>query len=449
VWGTFDLDSFGDQLYPRITEDEIVRRLPGWTVRTYAPLGWERPCRSDGGFVAEPLGDRSEKRTAQLAAAADLTLVTTGIRDSYADAYGRDVTPGDWFVSGLGATLERSHPVIWNAVGVQAGSAQIRDALAGRRYISVRDELSARRLRDCGVSDDIEVVPDLGVLVHRLIRAESLRPRVDYFRLMGWYPIDRPALIVQGDSSAIPHVKEIAKLLRWALADVVIADVVILPTADDGFADLLSEQLDPARTFRLPFGLPPEDVLAAIQGSIGTVATDYHVTLSSAMLGRRWAMLDTADAHGELAALLEEPEHRATSIDELAEAIRVALPKQPDPHRYAPLRDKADTHFDRIAEEAERSWVRNGGNAEQRWADVRRENVQLRAAYRASRLQLAAERRRLLDHIQLAANGSGLAAIPAEEIAKLRADSAELARLQQTKLIRWSTPARRFYGKLK
>jgi hypothetical protein len=445
VWGTFDLDSFGDQLYPRITEDEIVRRLPGWTVRTYAPLGWERPCRSDGGFVAEPLGERSGKRLAQLAAAADLTLISTGIRGDY--GYDTDVAP--WFVSGLGAALERAHPVIWNAVGVESGSAQIRDALAARRYISVRDELSAQRLRECGVENDISVVPDPGVLAHRLIRSESLRPRVDYFRLMGWYPIDRPALIVQGDQSAVPHVKEIARILRWALAEVLIADVVILETAQSAFADLLGEQLDPARTFRLPFGLPPEDVLAAIHGSVGTVATDYHATLSSAMLGRRWALLDTADAHAELAAMLDEPAHRAKSTEELAEAIRVAFPKQPDPHKYAPLRDKADAHFDVVAEEAERAWIKNGGNSEHRWADVRRENVQLRAAYRASRMQLAAERRQLLEHIQLAANGNGLAAIPAEEIAKLRADSAELARLQQTKLIRWSTPARRIYGKLK
>lgn len=439
VWGAFDLDSFGDQLYPRITEDEIVRRLPGWTVRTYAPLGWERPCRSDGGFVAEPLGERTEKRIAQLAAAADVTLVSTGIR--------ADVSP--WFVDGLGAAWERAHPVIWNAVGVEAGSEQIRDALAARRHISVRDEVSAQRLRDCGVSNDITVVPDLGVLVHRLIRAESLRPRVDYFRLMGWYPIDRPALIVQGDQAAVPHVKEIARILRWTLAEVLIADVVILETSESGFADLLAEHLDPNHTYRLPFGLPPEDVLAAIHGSIGTVATDYHATLSSAMLGRRWALLDTTDDHAELASMLEEPTHRATSTEELAEAIRIAFPKQPDPHRYAPLRDKVDTHFDTIAQEAERSWIKNGGNSEHRWADVRRENAQLRAAYRASRLQLAAERRQLLEHIQLAANGTGLAAIPAEEIAKLRADSAELARLQQTKLIRWSSPARRIYGKLK
>jgi polysaccharide pyruvyl transferase WcaK-like protein len=469
VWGTFDLDTFGDQLYPRITEDEIVRRLPGWMVRTYSPFGWERPCRMDGGFVAEPLGERDESRLTGLAAAADLTLVGGGDivhfdTDGLAGAYGVDPStlarrsPGAWYVSGLGATLEQRHPVIWNAVGVPAEPAPnhaelIRDALSRRRYIAVRDEVSARRLRDCGVEKDIAVVPDLGVLVHRLMRAEVQRPRVDYFRLMGWYPVDRPALIVQADRSAVPLVKEIAKVLRWALGELLMADIVLLETdpshGDGEFLDLLAEQLDPKRTYRLPAGLPPEDVLAAIHGSIGTVATSYHATLASAMLGRRWAVLDTSAAIKPLAELLEQPDHYATSADELAEAIRVAFPKQPDPKRYSPLRDQVDKHFDVVAEEAERVWLAGGGNSEHRWADVRRENIQLRAAYRTGRQRLAAERRKLLDQIHVGSDGAAFSSVPPEEIARLKADSAELERLRHTKLLRWSTPARRIYGRLK
>jgi hypothetical protein len=147
-----------------------------------------------------------------------------------------------------------------------------------------------------------------------------------------------------------------------------------------------------------------------------------------------------------LADLLSEPSHYARTAAELAEAMRVAFPKQPDPHRYAPLRDLADKHFDVIATEAERAWLANGGNSEHRWAAVRRENAQLRAAYRAARRRLAEERRRLLERIDLATDGS---AFTSDEVARLKADSAELERLRQTKLVRWSTPVRRIYGRLK
>jgi hypothetical protein len=200
----------------------------------------------------------------------------------------------------------------------------------------------------------------------------------------------------------------------------------------------------------LPAGLPPEDVLAAIHGSTGTVATGFHTTLAAAMSGRRWALLDTS-GRGDLkplADMLEQPDQYATTAPELAEAMRLGFPRQPDPHRYATLRTKADKHFDTVADEAERSWRANGGNSEHRWAEVRRENAQLRAAYRASRLRLAAERRKLLDHLPAVAAGA-VSSIPAEDIEKLRADSVELERLLRTKLIRWSTPARRLYGRLK
>ena len=472
VWGTFDLENFGDQLYPRITENEIVRRLPGWMVRTYSPFGWERPCRMDGGFVSEPLGVRANGRTAQLAAAADLTLVGGGDlihfdHETLAKAYGVDGTtmrrrsPGHWFVEGLGPELERRSPVVWNAVGVPGDPAQehaelIQRALGRRRYVAVRDHASAQRLRACGVQQDIEVVPDIGFLLHRLIRNETLKSRVDYFRFMGWYPANRPALIVQGNRAAIPLAKEIAKVVRWAVEEQHIrAEVVLLeagPCHGDGeFADVLAGHIAPQRIYRLPASLPPEDVLAAVYGATGTIATSYHVTIAAAMFGRRWAVLDPATGSvgtsklRSLAELLERPEQCATNVGELAEAIRIAFPQRPDPKQYLKLLVGVDRHFDMVAEAAERAWRANGGSSEHRWAAVRAENVALRAAYRASRLRLATERRRLIDFsLQPGVTRGG----PAADLAKLREDSAELNRLMQTKLVRWSRPVRMIYSKL-
>lgn len=469
VWGTFDLENFGDKLYPRITESEIVRRLPGWSVRAYSPFGWERLGRMDGGFVAEPLGAREPARLARLASASDLTLVGGGDlidfeHEALAKAYGVDGTtlrrrsPGHWFVEGLGAQLEHRSPVIWNAVGVprdlpEEHAELIQSAAGRRRYLAVRDEVSAQRLHACGVRQDIEVVPDIGFLLHRLVRDEPLKARVEYFRFMGWYPANRPALIVQADRSAVRHAKAIAKVIRWAVEENhVRADVVLLdagPAHGDGeFADAIAEHLDPAHTYRLPSGLPPEDVLAAIHGATGTIASNYHVTVAAAMFGRRWAVLDLAAASGlrSLAELLERPEQHTGNVGELAEAIRIAFPQRPDPKQYLKILAKVDRHFDVVAEAAERAWRANGGNSEHRWAAVRAENAALREAYQASRKRLAAERRRWIN--RESAPPTGTLPVPEAELAMLREDSAELSRFRQTKLVRWSRPARLVYSKL-
>lgn len=473
VWGMFDLDSFGDQLYPRIAEQELVRRLPGWQVRTYAPFGWERPCRMDGGFVAEPLGPREPARAEQLARAADLTLIgggelpplDTDHLDGLARAYGVDHAtlarraPGQWLVDGLGAEQERRHPVVWNAVGVPAGLPaeqvdQLQRAVGRRGYLAVADQWSARRLHAYGVEREVEVVPDTAFLLHRLVRSEPLQARVAYFRHMGWYPANRPALVVQGDRAALPHAREIAKVVRWATEEVIRADVVLLdasPCHGDGeFADVIAEHLDPRHTHRLPGGMPPEDVLAAIHGAMATIATGFHTTLAAALFGRRWALLNLADTPRlrALAGTLQRPEQHAVDVGELAEAIRSAFPRQPDPHLYTKLLAEVDRHFDTVAQLADRAWQAHGGNAERRWAEVRQENERLRAAYRASRLRLAAERRRLIDHQATVAAAPRAELVSAEELHLLRHHHAELERLRRTKLLRWSAPARRVYSRL-
>ena len=67
LWGTFDLENFGDHLFPLITTHELERRLGAVDVRLFSPLGWLHPTRLDSGEPPEPLGIWSEQRCEQLA----------------------------------------------------------------------------------------------------------------------------------------------------------------------------------------------------------------------------------------------------------------------------------------------------------------------------------------------------------------------------------------------
>jgi hypothetical protein len=51
VWGTFDVENFGDTLFPVLARAELGRRLPGAQVRAFAPFG--RATRLDRGERAE------------------------------------------------------------------------------------------------------------------------------------------------------------------------------------------------------------------------------------------------------------------------------------------------------------------------------------------------------------------------------------------------------------
>ena len=75
LWGSSDLPGLGDQVVPRVLERELLTRLPGWRVSHYAPLGWSRPSVSDGGLVAEPLGEHTPERLRQISDAVHLSIL--------------------------------------------------------------------------------------------------------------------------------------------------------------------------------------------------------------------------------------------------------------------------------------------------------------------------------------------------------------------------------------
>jgi polysaccharide pyruvyl transferase WcaK-like protein len=475
VWGTFDLDNFGDHLFPRVTEHEVTRRLTGWQVRPYSPYGQEHPCRMDGGFVADSLGEWSPERVAELSTEADLTLIGGGeiihFRDDLlAGAYHTTAdalaarAPGRYFVDGLGA-YEADHPVVWNAVGIPfvpapEQAAMIKDATDRREYVAVRDELSLERLRACGVERDVAVVPDLGFLLDRLVEPAVLAERLRYLRFMGWYPTDRPALIVQANRSAVDRAAEIAKVLDWALAEAVAADIVLLETGpchgDDQFADALADRLPHRTVYRMPGGQPPEDIIAAIKGSAGVMAMSFHANIAAFVFGKPWVVLDLTD-QSKLRALAETmgaPDQRAVDADTLANAVRAAFGRGPDPERLGRLQAAVDAHFDRVAELALASWGRRGGDAAARLAELTRQNELLRRAYRQLRKRQAAERTALVVRLEEAENerddvhARWRAAID-ELTSKYEHDSKELTALRNTKLMRWSDPLRSVYGRIR
>ncbi|WP_199440653.1 polysaccharide pyruvyl transferase family protein [Umezawaea beigongshangensis] len=476
VWGTFDLDNFGDHLFPRVTEQEITRRLEGWRVRPFSPYGEQHPCRMDGGFLAEALDDWSPLRVEQLSRLADLTLIGGGEIIHFQDhvlagAYHASEeklaarAPSRYFVDGLGADFERAHPVVWNAVGIPfapepAQAGMIRDAVERREYTSVRDELSLERLRACGVEKDVAVVPDIGFLLDRLVAPEVLDERLRYLKFMEWYPSDRPALIVHANRSAVHRAAEVAKTIEWALDEAVSADVVLLetgPVHGDGlFADALAARLTGRRIYRLPAGLPPEDVLAAVHGSAGVIAMSFHANIAAFVFGKPWVVLDLSD-QSKLRALAETmgaPDQRAVDADTLANAVRAAFGRTPDRERLRALQARVDAHFDRVADMALRAREERGGDTAARIADLDRQNGLLRQAYQQLRRRQFAERVALVTELektrseleQMRARWNSAVSELQDRAAH---DSRELEALRNTKLVRWSEPARTVYGRIR
>ena len=377
LWGTFDVDNYGDHLFPRVAAHELGRRLPGAVVTPFAPYGWLHPTGLDNGRPVAPLGPWSPDRARQLAAAHHLVLVGGGelihLNDPLlAPVYGTPaaevdrLAPSRFFVEGLGPELEADCPVVWHSVGVPwvpvgAAAARLRRALAGRPYVTVRDRHSARRLAEAGVQRPVDVVPDSALLIDRIMPAAALLARLDRLRAAGGYPPPgSPVVAVQGCDLLRPHIDAVVgELQRWrAAAGPAAPEVVVLETGrcrgDGPTADTLERAFAAAGAgpvWRLPAGAAVEDLAAAIVGADAFVGSSLHGAITALVYGRPFVLLNLIDdpkldGFGDVTGLDRGVVHAAGEI--VAAAAR-AVAERPPPSVLAGLQARIDAHFDRIA----------------------------------------------------------------------------------------------------
>jgi hypothetical protein len=264
VWGTFDTDAFYDALVPRVLRRELKARLPGARIITFAPYGSLRPTSHDGGEPSEPLGRWTPDRAAAMASDLDCILLTCTDppldHQSLARAYGVDRTELDalqvrrWFVNGPGPATEERCPVM------TFGS-------------------------------------DLGVLAPKLFSPELLAKRLEYLWLMGWYPPEGAAVVVEGDATLLPVVPGLVGALSGFLASEPDLKVVLAELGSPGDADFASEVaagLPPESVHRLPRCAGIEDIAAAIANCAIFAGSSQRAGRVAQAYGRAWVTLDPA-----------------------------------------------------------------------------------------------------------------------------------------------------------
>jgi polysaccharide pyruvyl transferase WcaK-like protein len=383
IWGTFDVDNYGDHLFPRVADHELRRRLPGVVVEPYSPYGRLHPTRLDDGRPAAPLGPWSPERARQLAAAHDLVVVGGGelmhlndpmlapVYDTTPDELA-EMAPSRWFVEGLGPELEAGCPVVWHGVGVpwapgEEAAGRLRAALAGRPYVTVRDRHSADRLAGAGVERPIEVVPDSALLMDRIMPVEVLRGRLEALRAAGGYPPGgAPVLVVQGCDLLVPHVGAVAAAVTHWRAARPDGEVVVVETGrcrgDGLFAEALLGALAPLLLWRLPEAVTVEDLAAAIAGGDLFLGSSLHGAITALVYGRPFVLLKLfdepkLDGFGDVTGLGRYVLHSAGEIPAALDAAMAC--DAVSPALLASLQGRIDAHFDRLAGMARQAATRS------------------------------------------------------------------------------------------
>jgi len=427
IWGRFEPDDIRSALVMRVTAAELTRRMQAPTVRVFSSSADARPSPHDGGLPIEALGPWSAERADRLASELDCIVIVGDLPGDAELESGRD--PARYLLEGPGRDGEEDCPVVWSAVRLpehsQTGSGRA-GAVPG--YRAVLDVGPANLAPDS--TDEMTVaVPDPLLLAVRLLRSEALSRRLDFVRMMGWFPASGPAVVVETSGHLLPHAGAIAAALDAVVAGSGAGVVLVQVRSHDVDGQRAAGAIEAAMT--TPVFLVPGDVLADdVVAVIANATTLAACTSSAATLGQSYerpiAYVDLAgdpslgrlaDTTGNLDAVMTTPE-------ELARLLEIER-LQPVGGAVAKMQSKLDAHFDRLAVIAGAAAAARPRPADSHTVLRAAEYVAaVELAHRRMQDRLDAERRAVADHL------AGLRA--SQDALRAERDSLEIRLIEAT-----------------
>ena len=353
--GAFDLQSYGDLLFPLVAAHELGRRCDA-VLRPFSPFGV--PALDASILSSWALGPATTARRKRVADAADLVLVgggEIGNEDAalYAPFYG--LPPGAtedldvWYLAGPDNGVT---PVVWHGAGVPAPPTDVdrwRRNLGSMARVGVRDHRSAQWLADAGVPE-VSVTPDTALLVDRLCNTGELtRLRSRMLRAAG-LPSERYA-VLQGNAATIPIAADVARAIDAALpTDLGVVCVSTSPChGDDEFAAAMRQLLD--RPVHIPEDPTVSGILALLAAAELIVAVSLHAAITGVAHDRPVISLDVRGQSKieSFAMMSGRRSDHVTVVADLAPAIRRRLETPVDPTPRRDLQRQVDATFDDLA----------------------------------------------------------------------------------------------------
>lgn len=188
IFGTFDVDNYGDLLFPPITQAELNRRLGDVTLRHFS-------CDSKT-LPSWPYQVTAISELPEILPSLDGFLIGGGSPPESGMYHAAD----SWLSPALMA-LQNNVPLAWNPVGAKLGDPPdwakplLELALGLSSYLFVRDDLSRATLQPFA-GRPIALVPDTAFGLPNLVDLRSA-PSVEFARIAKKYGLESPYIVLQ------------------------------------------------------------------------------------------------------------------------------------------------------------------------------------------------------------------------------------------------------------
>ncbi|MBI3651358.1 MAG: polysaccharide pyruvyl transferase family protein [Acidobacteria bacterium] len=352
LFGTFDVENYGDLLFPLIAEKELSERLGKVNLRRFS---YHAKTTPDWPYIVTSLTQLPE-----IAATLDAILIGGG----FIVRFDKDIAPGygsptpmihhptGYWLSPALIALQHSIPLIWSAPGMHCNDIPawaeplMELALTNSRYVTVRDEPSQAALARFAKRDQIAVMPDTGFGISRLLNERQ--PSAEFRRLRNDIGLSDPYIIVQSTgylSSFLGFVKQHSRRLK-NIRFLVLPMAPVLGEHEAILGNDLPGQV------RLPVWPHPLLLAEFISQAAAVVGYSYHLAITALACGV--PVFYGADLSvGKYTALsgfetiYPLPEASALNSNDFLQRLGKTLP---EPLALA-ARNQLATHWDRVAAE--------------------------------------------------------------------------------------------------
>jgi lipopolysaccharide transport system ATP-binding protein len=317
IVGTFDVENYGDLLFPLIAQLQLKKRNERIKILAFSPnaVSKNQPW---------PLDVYSTESIAGILPSLSALLIGGGQIVRFDKGYPIPITsnsnlPVDYWLSpaAMGALLGK--PIIWNAIGAWTGSPvplwcldALKKTISASALVAVRDDATYEHLSKVNPTVEIQNTPDTAFSLARLWpNKEHSEQYLDWSKelcIHGQY------IIVQADNSITEHWAAIVKLVQ----DLNVKTVVVLPICRcHGDSSSAFPSLPSANIARSAW-LSPSLTCEVISNSALLIASSLHACITSICYGVPCIRIESFNSYDrkfeilngfENICRLDEPDH--------------------------------------------------------------------------------------------------------------------------------------------
>ncbi|MGN1183427.1 MAG: polysaccharide pyruvyl transferase family protein [Faecalibacillus sp.] len=292
--GSFDVENYGDLLFPYILETQLKKRLSEVEIILFSPNGGQKPFEENRNVY--PIHELEKMHLKQpfdaiIIGGGDVIRLDSDVLSDYERSH---MAAELMWIEPILIANRYDIPIVFNAPGVPFSFSNfkkdnVKKLVECLDYCSVRDEESKENLLICQIEKEIEVVPDTIIKIYETFEKNELINNAKRLMENGILPNSRKYIVIQhnryryDDEVYLNYMKEFMSMLIEKYD----YDILLVPI---GYVhkdiDFLNKILiDSHRVHLIESKLSPYDMLSVFVNSCGFIGTSLHGLITSSAYG--------------------------------------------------------------------------------------------------------------------------------------------------------------------